>query len=109
MTKYSQSIELPCKVTKNKIKSDNLQYTTLVCWADWKKQLVDQVSDVPSIFFFTISYRLRALKTHFYNFEKNKGFLQRILQDVMKKIIRHLDDEPFVPSAQRTSVLYCRL
>ena len=43
-----------------------------------------------------------------------KGFLQRILQDFMKKQnntwnIRRLDDKLFVPSAQRTSVLYCRL
>ena len=29
-------------------KSDNLQYNMLVCWDKW---LVDQVSDVPSIFF----------------------------------------------------------
>ena len=75
MTKYSQSIELPCKVTKNKIKSDNLQYTTLVCWTDWKKQLVDQVSDVPSIFFFTISYRLLGhSKLIFLILRKIKGF-----------------------------------
>ena len=42
-----------------------------------------------------------------------KGFLQRILQDFMKKNdtwnIRRLVDESFVPSAQQTSILYCRL
>ena len=39
--------------------------------------------------------------------------MQRILQDFMKKNntwnIRRLVDESFVPSAQRTSVIYCRL
>ena len=29
----------------------------------WDKQLVNQAADVPSIFFFIISYRLRVLKT----------------------------------------------
>ena len=42
-----------------------------------------------------------------------KRFFQRILQDFMKKNntwnIRNLVDESFVPSAQQTSVLYCRL
>ena len=36
-----------------------------------------------------------------------KGFLQRILQEVMN--IRHLVDESFVPSTQLPSVLYWRL
>ena len=45
---------------------------------------------------------------------KLKGFLQIILQDFMKKKIctwniRHLVNELFVPSAQRTSELRCRL
>ena len=41
-----------------------------------------------------------------------KGFLQRILQKIMKKNtwnIRHLVEESFVPSTQRPSVLYWRL
>jgi hypothetical protein len=58
---------------------------TLICWA---KRLVDQASEVPRIFFFTISYRLRALKTLYFYFckfikkkhrNKLKQFLQRIL------------------------------
>ena len=45
---------------------------------------------------------------------KFKGILQRILKDFMKKKndnwnIRRLVNELFVPSAQQTSVLYCRL
>jgi hypothetical protein len=64
----------------------------LVCWADGTnesstKRLTFQV------FFFIISYRLRAIKTlyfHFCNFIKNKrislkGFLQRILQHFTKR------------------------
>ena len=42
-----------------------------------------------------------------------KGFLQRILQKIMKKNItwniRRLDDDSFVPSSKRPSVLYCKL
>ena len=68
------------------LKSDNLQYNTLV---RWDKRHIDQVSDVPSINFFIISYRLRALKTLYFYFckviKKLKGFLQRILQEIMKK------------------------
>jgi hypothetical protein len=64
------------------------QYNTLVC-------RVDEVSDVPGNFFFIISYRLRALKTLYFYFckviknhkNKLKGFLQRILQEIMKKIL----------------------
>ena len=42
-----------------------------------------------------------------------KGFLQRILQDFMKRNntsnIRRLVDKSFVPSAQQISVSYCGL
>ena len=42
-----------------------------------------------------------------------KGFLQRILQEIMKKNntwnIRRLVDVSFVPSSKRPSVLYCKL
>ena len=35
----------------------------------WDKRLIDQASDVPSIiFFFIISYKLRALKTLYFYF-----------------------------------------
>ena len=37
-------------------------------------------------FFFIISNRLRALQTLFYEKNKLKGFLQRILQDFMKNM-----------------------
>ena len=55
-------------------------------------QLVDQTSDVPSIFFFIIFYILGAIKTlcfHFCTLKKKelKGFLQRILQDFMKQAL----------------------
>ena len=42
-----------------------------------------------------------------------KGFLQRILQEIMKKNntwnIRRLVDDSFVPSSKQPSVLYCKL
>ena len=42
-----------------------------------------------------------------------KGFLQRILQEIMKKNntwnVRSLVDDSFVPSSKRPSVLYCKL
>ena len=38
-------------------KSENLQYNML---GRWDERLIDEASDVPSIIFFIISYRLRA-------------------------------------------------
>jgi hypothetical protein len=38
--------------------------------ARWDERLIDQVSGVPRIFFFMISYRLRALITLYFNFCK---------------------------------------
>ena len=42
-----------------------------------------------------------------------KGFLQRILQEIMKKNdtwnIRRLVDDSFVPSSKRPSAFYCKL
>ena len=77
--------------------------------------------DVPSIFFFHNSYRLRAFKTfcfHFCNFiRKNEKETKRVFAKNFARFyekkntrkIRHLVDESFVQSAQQTSVLYCRL
>ena len=39
------------------LKSDNLQYITMGCWDE---RFIAQVSDVPSIISFIISYRLGA-------------------------------------------------
>ena len=47
-------------------KFDSLQYAGLLGW--WYKRLVDQASDVPSMFFFIISYGLRVLKTLYFHF-----------------------------------------
>ena len=85
----------------------------LVCWADGTNDSSTKCLTFQVFFSYVISYRLRALTTLFYEKNKLKGFLQRILQDFMKKNdtwnIRRLVDESFVPSAQQTSVLYCRL
>ena len=58
---------------------------------------------------------LRALKSLYFYFckvikNKLKGFLQRILQEILKKNntwnIRRLVNESFVQATQQTSVLY---
>ena len=105
------------------LKFDNLQYNTLVRWADGTnnsstKRLTCQV------YFFLISYRLRALKTlyiHFCNLKKKikkikkinwEGFCKEFFKILWKKNalnIRRLVHDLFVPSAQRTSVLFYRL
>ena len=95
-------------------KSDILQYT-LVCWDKW---LVDQASEVPSIIFFIISHRLRALKTlcfYFCKFVKNtKKYFEFIFarKSWKRKIIlgtsdtwseSHLSQQPSKPANQQTS------
>ena len=49
----------------------------------------------------------------FLNYKKLKGFLQRILQEIMKKNnawnIRRLVDDSFGPSSHQHSVIYCKL
>ena len=84
-------------------KSNNLQYYTLVYGADGTndsstKRLTFQA------FFFIISYRLRALKTPYCHFCKSSIYEKNNTWN-----IRRLVDNSFVPSAQQTSVLYCRL
>ena len=92
---YVLSLSVPSPFFLQKLrfqKSDNLQYNTLVRWADGTNDSSTKHLTL-QVFFFIISYRLRALKTlyfHFCNFIKKlknklKGFLQRILQDFMKK------------------------
>ena len=82
----------------------------------WDKQLVDQASDVPS----SIIKSCKILcKNHFNLFfqkitkMKIKSFeCPKPIRNMKKKNIwnfRRLVDESFVPSAQRTNVLYCRL
>ena len=84
------------------------------------KWLADQVADVPSIIFLTISYRLRALKSlYFYLwFIKNtKNKLKWFFKEFCKKLqklnntwnIRLLVDKSFVPANLQTSILYGRL
>ena len=112
---FARSIEKPV------LKSDNLQYNTLVRWADGTNDSSSKLLTF-QVFFFIISYRLRALKTlyfHFCNFIKKneeinwKGFCKEFCKKLWKKnntqIITCLVGKSFVPSAQRTSVLYCRL
>ena len=62
----------------------------------WDERLIDQASDVPSIIFFIISYRLRALKTLYFYFCKVlkklkkinwKDFCKEFCKKLWKKII----------------------
>ena len=77
-------------LTLSDMKSDNLQYNTLGRWFD---RLMDQASDVPSIIFFIVSYRLRALQTlYFYVFKvikKYKKIIERILQRILQEIMKN--------------------
>ena len=70
----------------------NLQYITLGCLDDGTNKSSTKSLMFQILFFYTF-YRLRALKTfylYFCNFIKKsenrlKGFLQRLLQEIMKK------------------------
>ena len=98
-------------------KSNNLQYNTLVCWANGTNKSLTKRLMFQLFFFFIISYRLRALKTLYFHFcnliKKIRIFAKNFERFYEKKNntwnIRPLVDELFVPTAQQTSVLYCRL
>ena len=60
---------------KYALKSDNLQYDELVRWVAG----TNDSSDVPSIIFFIISYRLRALKTLYFHF---CNFIKKLIERV---------------------------
>ena len=100
------------------LKSVNLQYITLDCLNNGTNELSTKSLMFQVLIFYTF-YRLRALKTlYFCNFIKRyenklKGFLQRILREIMKKDntwnIRRLLDASFVPSSKQPSAIYRRL
>ena len=60
----------------------------------WDEGLIDQASDVPSIIFFIIFYRLMALKTLYFYYiikkleNKWKRFFLRILQETQHIILK---------------------
>ena len=66
---------------------------------------INDSSDIPSIFFFIISYRFSALKTLYSNFcNLMKGFFQKIILGTSDPwLMSHLSHW------RRTSVSYCRL
>ena len=99
------------------LKSDNLQYNTLVCWFAGTNDSSTKLWCSKYYLIFTISCKILCKITSIYfckftkmkiksfecpisirNYEKN---------DALN--IRCLVDESFVPATQRTSVLYCRL
>ena len=88
----------------------------------WDEQLIDQASDVPSIIFFIISYRLRSTQNSLFYFLQNYKKVRKKIEIIFAKNfarlyekkkntwkIRHLVDKSFVPATQRIGVLYCRL
>ena len=98
------------------LKSDNLQYNTLVCWDKW---LINQVSNVPSIiFFFMIACKngFNVFSYFFIDLQKSK---QRVLSAQSLKEIKKkkkqcveyqmLGQRVICPSEPVNSVLYCRL
>ena len=79
----------------------------LVCWDKW---LVDQASDVQSNSVSIISHRLKTLYSYFCKLIKKKWklFLQRILQEIMKKIILGTSDA-WLTSEPAYYILDCRI
>ena len=89
------------------LKSDNLQYIMLVCWSDGTSDSLTK--RLTKYFFFIISYTLRALKPLYFHF---CNVIKRFFLNDWKGLCIEfwpLVNDLFVPSAQQTSVLYCRL
>jgi hypothetical protein len=93
------------------LKSYDLQYNMLVLWADG----ADDLSTKPltfKVYFLIISYNLYDI---IQKFKENdlQGFCKEFCKIIWKKNntwnIRNLVNELFVPLAQWTSVLFCRL
>ena len=94
MFSVNDSLETKQSTITN-LKSVNLQYNTLGCLDDGTNE-----SSTKSLMFQAEN--------------KLKGFLQRILQEIMKRKkknwnIRRLVNNSFVPSSKQPSVLYCKL
>ena len=85
------------KCKKSEYKSNNLQYITLVCWADGKNNSLTKRLMFQTSFFFIFYYGLKALKTLYFYLCKSKKkeikrFLQRILQEIMEKATYYIED-----------------
>ena len=62
------------------LKSDNLQYNTLARWVDGKNDSSTKLLMFQALFFFIISYRLRALKTFYFYYKKVKKLIETIFE-----------------------------
>ena len=107
--------------TWGNLKSVNLQYNTLVRWADGTnesstKHLMFQVLFLfhkilqnslqkPFQLIFWFFYKITKMKIK--SFECPKSIRNYEKKNTWN--VRHLVNQSFVPSARRTSVLYCRL
>ena len=92
-------------------KSVNLQYNMLVRWADGTNNSSTKCLTF-QVFFFIIFYRLSKPFIFIYEKINWKGFYKEFCKILWKKNTwnkRCWVDESFVPSAQQTSILYCRL
>ena len=49
------------------------------------EQLIDQVSDVPRIIFFIITYRLQALKAHDFYFYRIIKKVRKLIETIFSK------------------------
>ena len=85
-----QFLKIACNNIKKRypsleIRQSRIQYAGSV--VHWDKWLVDQASNIPSIIFSIVSYRLRALNTLFFYFgkflKKYKNELKRFLQKII--------------------------
>ena len=71
------------------LKTDNLQYNTLGYWVDGMNDSSNKHLLFQALFFFTVSYRLRALKTLDFYYEKINlnNFCKEFYKKLLKKII----------------------
>ena len=94
-----QDSKLMLQFIKVNLKSYNLQYKTLVRWADGTNDSSTKHLMFQMLFFFH-----KILKIFQFIYKSIRNYEKKNIWNV-----RRLVDESFVPSAQRTSVLFCRL
>ena len=86
------------------LNSNNLQYNTPCCWIDRTNQSSTKHLMFQALFFFIISYRLRALKTEKINWNIFcKEFCKRLWKKIMLGtsdawLMRHLSQRPSQPA-----------
>ena len=105
-TKVCDNTAKKASLADPSLKSNNLQYNTLVHWFAGTNDSSTKCLMFQALLFFIISYRLGHLKFSILIFVKPYFFLNETIFAKNTRIIRHLVDELFVPA---TSVLCWRL